>query len=383
MVPAQRASKPINKPKRPLLTLDPRIELTDEELKMARADYINEQSMMKQDQLHRKLEKQRQRMIGDLVWGPPSGLHAPFLRDFWEKQYKVQIGSRSFRLDNNAWRSTILTDAVLADNARNRIGLTESISLLPIKHPLEDINEPATPRDIRQNVQLEIGINLQDDYELGPRDSSEEPGRGRQNSQPLTFEFDVPGFNPSAVSQPEGRDDSHKSSFFPWDHAGPSSSSAIGLPVLPTDPPSVDPVDVGMRSSASRASYRGSSLASSHLDNIGRSPVLIGQSPEDYQFDVFSQRGSSIRASQALAVNARNATNIEKNSSNFLEYTKMQRKALAGPFADLTFEHIIPKQSSTRHIAASGFYHCLVLATKDLAHLEQSEAHSTITIALK
>lgn len=37
----------------------------------------------------------------------------------------------------------------------------------------------------------------------------------------------------------------------------------------------------------------------------------------------------------------------------------MQRKALAGPFADLTFEHIIPKQSSTRHIAASGFYHCL------------------------
>lgn len=76
----------------------------------------------------------------------------------------------------------------------------------------------------------------------------------------------------------------------------------------------------------------------------------------------------------------------------------MQYQTLPKPYGQLTFETVVPTLSSTRHVAAAAFYHCLgdtfhflcqtdhlhcsVLATKDLIHLEQKKPYDLFTIAI-
>ena len=65
----------------------------------------------------------------------------------------------------------------------------------------------------------------------------------------------------------------------------------------------------------------------------------------------------------------------------------------------LTFETVVPRLTSTRHVAASAFYHCLgrlcsagmcntdmrtnvVLATKDLLRLKQKDAYGSLIISI-
>ena len=116
-----------------------------------------------------------------------------------------------------------------------------------------------------------------------------------------------------------------------------------------------------------------------------------------------------------------NLVTLERNSFNFLEYAfrssrsiaranrtdgaadryaKMQQQTLPKS-AELAFDTVVPKISSTRHVAASAFYHCLgafigsremryrfllsicwllVLATKNLLSLRQAEPYESITI---
>ena len=82
----------------------------------------------------------------------------------------------------------------------------------------------------------------------------------------------------------------------------------------------------------------------------------------------------------------------------------MQYQTLPKPNDRLTFEIVVPNLSSTRHVAAAAFYHCLgdrafsifpvkdkhfvdclpysVLATKDLIHLEQKNPYEPFTIVI-
>ena len=83
----------------------------------------------------------------------------------------------------------------------------------------------------------------------------------------------------------------------------------------------------------------------------------------------------------------------------------MQNQTLSKPNGRLTFETVVPNLSSTRHVAAAAFYHCLgdraflsfslsrikrlftvfpclVLATKDLIHLEQMNPYEPFTIVI-
>lgn len=81
-----------------------------------------------------------------------------------------------------------------------------------------------------------------------------------------------------------------------------------------------------------------------------------------------------------------------------LRYAKMQRQAK--PNDELKFATIVPAVTSTRHIAATAFYHCLgeevhvslvkvgsdrafaVLATKNLLHIKQAEPYAPIVISV-
>lgn len=73
----------------------------------------------------------------------------------------------------------------------------------------------------------------------------------------------------------------------------------------------------------------------------------------------------------------------------------MQCQTLPQPNGRLTFEKVTPQTTSTRHVAAAAFYHCLgkfqssrwgeqmtdvmeVLSTRDLLRLEQREPYGDI-----
>lgn len=91
----------------------------------------------------------------------------------------------------------------------------------------------------------------------------------------------------------------------------------------------------------------------------------------------------------------------------------MQLHSLPSATAHLTFDTVVPQLASTRHVAASAFYHCLgalmslmsflllglvkcvsseevnglctfdlVLATKDLLRLQQIEPYGQVIIAI-
>lgn len=77
----------------------------------------------------------------------------------------------------------------------------------------------------------------------------------------------------------------------------------------------------------------------------------------------------------------------------------MQLKTFPGPTSTLTFDDVVPKQTSTPHVAAAAFYHCLgmsarvlsrslshrraVLATKDLVQVAQEAPYGTLRITVK
>ncbi|TFY81944.1 hypothetical protein EWM64_g2064 [Hericium alpestre] len=83
------------KPRRVRLLLDARTELTDEELKEARAQYVEGQDALRREMEAKKLEKESGRLIEEMLWGVPKGLRAPILVDFWLENFKVQVEARS------------------------------------------------------------------------------------------------------------------------------------------------------------------------------------------------------------------------------------------------------------------------------------------------
>ncbi len=78
----------------------------------------------------------------------------------------------------------------------------------------------------------------------------------------------------------------------------------------------------------------------------------------------------------------------------------MQHRSLSSVEDRLSFDVVVPKMTSTRHVAAAAFYHCLgeqkflrpvvitlrffclVLATKDLIRLEQVGAYDPVLIKI-
>ncbi|KAG6813802.1 hypothetical protein H0H92_007214 [Tricholoma furcatifolium] len=67
-------------------------------------------------------------------------------------------------------------------------------------------------------------------------------------------------------------------------------------------------------------------------------------------------------------------------STGYFRYVKMQSYSLPSYTTGLTFDTVVPKATSTQHVAASAFYHCLVLATKGLLRLKQIDPYGQFII---
>ncbi|EPT04358.1 hypothetical protein FOMPIDRAFT_1058151 [Fomitopsis schrenkii] len=356
--------KPQKKAKRVRLLLDARTELTDEELKAARANYMEGQEAIRKELIHKKFEKESGRIIEELIWGVPSGLQASVLADFWTENFKLQVDARSAAMAD-----------VQPPHKRRRIAHEE----FQDGNALEaDFGGPA---DAALGMDVDMGFNMGNneptvfggDYDSRMR-SSEEPGVARRASRAPSLigsQFELPGAGHDFVSG------SQRSALFPWDNAGASSSAAGG------------PLG-SARGSIARADtrLRGSSLSSRHASPLpgGRileSPADFGVrgslSGEGFEFDVPGE-GSMANESQMSDMNV---LTLERNSYNFLEYAKMQLKTFPAATSTLTFDDVVPRQTSTPHVAAAAFYHCLVLATKDLVQVAQEAPYGTLRITVK
>jgi meiotic recombination protein REC8, fungi type len=123
----------------------------------------------------------------------------------------------------------------------------------------------------------------------------QDPGQGRQGqiSRPPSALGSHLGLDGGAQNALDG---SQKSSLFPWDNAG-ASSSVNGAAFAPftegSDRPSVDRAELRLRSVDSPSSQRGSSRVPSQIGSaagkVGFSPMVVGQDAqligEDFEFE--------------------------------------------------------------------------------------------------
>ncbi|RPD62913.1 hypothetical protein L227DRAFT_497993 [Lentinus tigrinus ALCF2SS1-6] len=358
--PAQRKGKRVR------LLLDSRIELTDQELKMARANYVQEQEALKREVTQKKAEKESSKLIEEMIYGAPRGVQAPVLVDFWLENFRLQVNAHSGQLHMSMEGEP--------PKKRRKVHDTE---------PGQEAFSPVRGDDHRMDVDQPLNFgaeygdfqNMGNDFEFDSRmRSSEEPGQARRGSRPPSamgshFDFDLrPTQDIISGSQ--------RSGFFPWDHAGPSSSvggAAFG----------VDGSDVF--SAMRPASRRGSSLGRDSFlvpggGTVPPSPINFGLGSsqiggEDFQFNVPAEETNEESQQSVLT--------LEKNSFNFLEYAKMQLRANPTANEELAFDDVVPKATSTRRVAAAAFYHCLVLTTKDLLSVRQEEPYGELQIRVK
>ncbi|OJA21506.1 hypothetical protein AZE42_05106 [Rhizopogon vesiculosus] len=384
------ASEPAPKrTKRPRLLLDVRTELTDDELKAARLHYLEEQNAIHRQLARKNFEKGQGRVIDGLLWGVPE--YTQELVDFWLDHFKAQLDARSpFMIESkddpppSKRRKTKISTEISSGVKHTQVRAESSLAPFGADHVgLDDMNMDAGGMEMEMEINFDMGNGWGDaddaGLELDIRRSSEEPGQARHASRPPSVLGDNFGLDIVQNSF------SQRSALFPWDNAGVSSSVSGAVPLgrHSSDKISVDHAETRMRGSS--VSRRGSSLLSQHCEVFGGAggfPAIINASPQinDEEFVFNIPAGDSVIESQ---LSDANVETLERNSFNFLEYTKMQYRSLSGSAPFLAFDDIVPQDTSTAHVAAAALYHCLVLSTKDLIQLRQEDAYGRIEIRIK
>ncbi|KAI3622725.1 rad21 rec8 n terminal domain protein [Moniliophthora roreri] len=362
---------PSKKQKRTRLLLDARTELTDEELKIARAKYVEEQHNQRRELDSKKIEKNSGKIVEELIWGVPTGIDAPALVDFWQENFRVQVEARTGAVHMHPDEFQPKTPPT----KRRKLQAIEEVPEEPFYPDLVQNDFGYTGAgDIARVYDTEplLDGNIDFDPEVRLR-SSEEPGQARNASrQPSVapnFSFDL--------SSNEKLTGSQLSSLFPWDNAGADISSSVGGAFGGgSDRVAFDPAEVKIRGSS--VSKREGSLPLSQNGSItaarGISPGDFGRNSQVFGED-FELRVDEVPTNQQSDTQRSdlNLVTLERNSFNFLEYVKMQQQAMPiGSGGHISFDTIAPKATSTRRVAAAAFYHCLVLTTKDLLRLMPS-----------
>ncbi|KAJ7103545.1 Rec8 like protein-domain-containing protein [Mycena belliarum] len=264
--------------KKTRLLLDARTELTDDELKAARAQYLEGQNALRREMNQKRFEKNGGKILETMMWGAPRGVQAESLVEFWQENFKVQVEART---------GLLAIHHPSDEPPTKRRKLRE-----PDEEPAPDLGNDMRGEAF-DNLNFDIhdadfgaGIGGDNDFNNHPREgsvrSSEEPGQGRHVSRPGSIfgsNFDIAPQAPPSGSQ--------RSSLFPWDNAGGASSSVGGGP-LGSDHISVDRAEVRMRGSS--LSRRDSSLVPSQTGSVvealefspNKGSLGVG---EDYAFD--------------------------------------------------------------------------------------------------
>ncbi|CAE6521398.1 unnamed protein product [Rhizoctonia solani] len=335
----------LKKPKKKVGAIqDQRTELTDDELIANRNNYLKasyhrtfEQGKLRIEVELRRQERDAARVIDVWMEGVPYGLNCPALEDWFKKSFKA------------------LTD----NKSRNKRDENDGFAAPPLPKRRRE-ETPSQAPEIGRNAGTPM-MNFDDDYNWGMGGLDSELPRGSSVER---------GMDPSrhASQVPEEVNVSQRSGLLPWDNVGISSST--NGDVGPLNLPEKDE-HITVRLKSLSRSGRGSSVA---LSRLSASPGRFGPGLDAFGSDAFELGNAAEEQPTQTEVT------LERNSFKFLEYARMQTRALSDPSSGVMFSGIAPKESSTAHVAASAFYHTLVLATKSAVRVKQTEPFGDIAI---
>ncbi|KAF7339482.1 RNA cytidine acetyltransferase [Mycena sanguinolenta] len=347
--------------KKTRLLLDARTELTDDELKAARAQYLKGQAILRRGLDQKRVEKDGGKFIEDLLWGVPRGVQAESLVEFWQENFKVQVEART--------GVVVLHPAEEPPKKRRKIrNIPDIIEEVP-QDFANDMREEVFDQDF--NMQdIDPGIGVQMNIPKFPEKSrGQSSGAPQRNlDKPAMYLAHHPSWGAISISL-------HKVQLQDLREA----PSFHGIMLVGAHPAPLGSVRwAAIAESSLVPSQSGSVLSALEFSpGVGKKAQALG---EDYEFDVDTQPPNpSAMDSQRSDMNL---ITLERNSFNFLEYVRMQLQSLPGSVSDLSFDAVVPMATSTRHVAAAAFYHCLVLATKDLLHVKQPEAYGALSITI-
>ncbi|KAG6890416.1 hypothetical protein C0995_008770 [Termitomyces sp. Mi166 len=268
-----RTNANLKKPKKiTRLLLDARTELTDDELRA--------QVLLRHGFEQKQREKHSERILEEKVWGVPSckvdiKVGAPALADFWHENLKVQVEARTGNLHIHP-----IGDA----HPHKRRKLEKRVDA----NELPDV-ERWLPEAFTQQVIYNGPMAEYEDVDLVPQENLRSSEARRRIDASITGDLGIEFGTQNADLG------SQKSSMFPWDNAGGSSSSGVfGMPESDHNT-LLDHVEVRMRGSSQ--SRRDSSLVPSQVGSLmgglGFSPAGIKRPQvldEDYAFEGDSDR---------------------------------------------------------------------------------------------
>ncbi|KAF8605081.1 hypothetical protein BDV93DRAFT_605577 [Ceratobasidium sp. AG-I] len=332
---------------------DTRTELRDDELIASRNNYLKEQQKIRIEVELRRQERDASRVIDMWMEGVPYGVNCPALDDWFKQSFKALVDENSNR------RKRDEDDGFAAPKLPTKRKREETPSQGP-----EIGRNRGTPMNFgdEYNWGGDVGVGAGTDMGFPRGSSIEAPEMGMRQSRPVS----------------QARDDvnaSQRSSLLPWDNMGVSSSTngdagPVNFPGAEGgNPLQVDHVTVKLRGSS--RSGRESSAAPSRLS---ASPGRFGPGMDAFEGEAFDLGGTIEERPTQTEVT------MERNSFKFLEYARMQTRALADPSGGVMFSSIAPVESSTTHVAAAAFYHTLVLATKSAVRVTQLEPFADFAI---
>ncbi|CAE6462959.1 unnamed protein product [Rhizoctonia solani] len=314
---------------------DSRTELTDDELIASRNNYIQASSYSIE---LRRQERDASRVIEVWMEGVPYGFNCPALDDWFKQSFKGLTEERANKRkldENHGFAAPPLPKRVRAET-------------------------PSQAPEIGRKNEAPM-MNFGDEYNWGTGGFEPEFPRGSSVER---------GMNPSrhASQVPEDINISQRSGLLPWDNVGISSST--NGDAGPLNLPEKDE-HVTVRLKNASHSARGSSVA---LSRLSASPGRFGPGLDAFGSDAFELGNTAEEPPTQTEVT------LERNSFKFLEYARMQTRALSDPSGGVMFSSIAPKESSTAHVAVSAFYHTLVLATKSAVRVKQTEPFGDFAI---
>ncbi|KAF9654349.1 hypothetical protein BDM02DRAFT_3182155 [Thelephora ganbajun] len=363
--PSPKPHKTRNKRKGEEKFLDERTELTSDELKEIRETYLQRQDVLRSEMEVKRREREATLLFDQLLWAVPHDITAPEIVEFWRENLRIRFDTR-LGIQGVTEKDPEPPRKRRRTRASPHVGDQETL-------PQVDNVDPQMDVDIDYRSQREV--------ESTRLRSSEEPGQARHASRPPSMAGSHLDF--VARGMQEFTAESQKSSLFPWDNAGVSSSAGFDFGVGFGTPN----ISSGIGGRLMRRSRSASGREGSLVRSLAGSPVPFsfqneGHLSDDFQFRV-PEEGNSVTSLRPDM----NLKNLERKSHDFLKYVKMLLQTLPGTDA-LSFDDVVPKapkasSTETRRVAAAAFYHCLVLSTKDLVRLEQEEPYGRIEIMIK
>ncbi|EJT97869.1 hypothetical protein DACRYDRAFT_119082 [Dacryopinax primogenitus] len=368
--PGEQLEVAKKKKKRVRLLLDARTELTDAELVANREGYHDNMLTARAE----AQDKAPKPWVMDLLFKDiPDAYEAPELRECFANVIKSNLEARKRRWEEEAEDERTV---------RRRVDVAQEV-----EHGRGD-GMIVYPDDDLQAQGWE-----QPQYEYEDMNSND-PGLNQTRTPKSILRPSLT----NSVEQGRGasilHEISQKSNSLPWDNldvdGGPSSSWA---PFSVTGARSSDGM-VGLFSPRPEGSISGSrgrrgsregSLIPSELGSTPRQSFGAAAAGPLEEFGGFVEApllNQTQSQSQSLS---QDPATLERNSYNFLElvhFLIMSQHGLppgAGP-TGITLDGVLPEGAKTKHVAASAFYNCLVLATKSLITVEQDEAYGDISV---